>query len=70
MNTKLKWYGYVHENHTVHVKRFFGDYGDINETVSSPFTIFVTGPFNASVRDEAIQTVKDRFTAHLAKSSS
>lgn len=50
----LKWYAYVHVNGTLHVKRYFGDYGDIQEAIDSPFVSRGTGPFSADHRGEAV----------------
>jgi hypothetical protein len=56
-----KWYGYVHENKTFHVKRFFGDYGDILEVHGSPFVIFATEPFSAKNRENALKILKQQW---------
>jgi hypothetical protein len=50
----LEWYAYIHENGTLHVRRFFGDYGDIEEAEESPFLKEVCGPFEAMTREEAL----------------
>lgn len=53
MNENL-WYGYQHENGTLHPRRFFGDHGDITEARESPFVTKVFGPFPANDRAEAL----------------
>jgi len=58
-NSGLDWYGYLHVNGTIHVKRFF-DYGDIHEAESSDFVVRVVGPFDAGSRDEAMEIVRKR----------
>ena len=53
----IKWWGYLHENGTLHVKRFF-DMEDIFEAESSPFVDRVYGPWEADSRDGAIEKLK------------
>lgn len=48
-----EWWGYLHTNGTVQVKRFF-DYQDLVEARESPFVQIAVGPFKALNRDEAI----------------
>lgn len=48
-----EWWGYLHTNGTVHVKRFF-DHQDIVEAGQSDFVQIAVGPFRALNRDEAI----------------
>lgn len=50
-----KWWGYLHTNGGVQVKRYF-DNGDLVEAKKSPFVEKVCGPFMANDRDEAIKT--------------
>lgn len=52
-----KWWGYLHTNGTVHVKRYFNDH-DLDEADESPFVKRVTVAFEASDRDDALKTVK------------
>lgn len=52
----LKWWGYLHTNGSIQVKRFF-DYRDLDDAHDSPFVSAVCQPFDASGRDEAIQHV-------------
>ena len=59
-SSALEWYAYLHENDTVHVKRYMGDHGDIVEARSSPFVQRVTGPFEAKNRVTAIDIAKAR----------
>lgn len=55
MNKDL-WWGYVHENGTIQVKRFF-DSKDIKEADESPFCLRTYGPFKCNGRDMAIENV-------------
>ena len=49
------WYAYLHVNQTIHVKRYMGDYGDIQEARDSDFVVKVTEPFEAKNRENAIK---------------
>lgn len=55
----LQWWGYIHDNGSVHVKRYF-DREDILEAQDSPFVSRVFGEFAANNRDEAIQIIQDK----------
>lgn len=59
----LKWYGYIHINGTLHVKRFFGDLGDVIEARSSDFVEYVFKPFEAPTRKHAIAILKQKIAA-------
>jgi hypothetical protein len=48
-----KWWGYIHCNGTIQVKRFF-DRRDIDEANESDFVATVHGPFDAVSRQAAI----------------
>lgn len=53
--SKLKWWGYLHTNGNIQVKRYFGP-RDISEAIESPFCEKVTGePFYAKHRADAIE---------------
>ncbi len=54
-----KWWGYVHQNGTLHAKRFFA-MTDITEAQSSPFVRRAVGPFMADDRDDALREVDER----------
>lgn len=50
MALPLKWWGYRHNNGTIHVRRFLAEgYGisDMKDAQHSPFIRDVFGPFNA-----------------------
>ena len=59
MLPKNKWYGYVHVNGELHVKRYF-DLADVIEVNQSDFVIFVCRPFEAETRDEALEILKEK----------
>ena len=53
MNT-LKWWGYLHVNGSIQVKRFF-DQRDIDEANESDFVQKTTQPFDAVDRNDALK---------------
>ena len=52
------WWGYIHTNKSVHVKRFFSDL-DIEEAHESPFVAEVYGPWECKGREEALKKMKE-----------
>ena len=54
----LRWWGYVHINNSIQVKRWFGDYRDLEEAVESDFTETTYGPFLAAGRQQAIDHIQ------------
>jgi len=54
MNT---WWGYLHVNQSIQVKRFFSD-SDIHEARESDFVLAVTWPFGAVDREDALRQAK------------
>lgn len=48
----LKWWGYLHTNGSVQLKRFFS-FQDLEEAGESPFVQRYTQPFDATDRDDA-----------------
>lgn len=57
---KIKWWGYLHQNGEVQVKRWLGDMVDCFEAEKSPFVQEVVYPFEASSRDKAIIEINKR----------
>ena len=62
---KTYWWAYVHANHTLQLKRWYGDVKDYTEDCKdNPFVEFVIEPFEANSREEAFiianQKVLDR----------
>lgn len=49
---ELLWWGYLHVNGGLHLKRYFGR-EDIRQATESPFVDEAYGPFEADTRDEA-----------------
>lgn len=56
-----KWWGYLHTNGTVQVKRYF-DAEDLREARESPFVRRVCEPFDATDRSEALRIATQRLT--------
>jgi hypothetical protein len=54
----MKWWGYIHENGTVQVKRFFSPL-DIMDAEESPFCKEVFGPFEATGREDAVKQINN-----------
>jgi hypothetical protein len=48
----LKWWGYIHTEGTMQIKRYF-DQLDIEEAFESPFCTNIRGPVEATDREEA-----------------
>ena len=49
----IKWWGYIHVNGSIHVKRYFSEL-DTDEAEDSPFVAQVIYPFKAYNREDAI----------------
>ena len=57
----LMWWGYLHQNGTIHVKRWFGDHKDYTEDCEgNEFVQRVVPPFVAASRDQAINIITKR----------
>lgn len=52
----LFWWGYVHKNGSIQVKRYFSK-KDIDEAKESPFVTKTYGPFKAKDRIDAIDNI-------------
>jgi len=54
MNNKIMWWGYLHQNGSVQLKRWFGDHKDYTEDCEgNEFVQRVIKPFEADNREEA-----------------
>lgn len=63
MNTgeKLMWWGYLHQNGTIQLKRWFGDHKDYTEDCrDNDFVIKVVPPFSSDTREEALKMVTNK----------
>lgn len=57
MTNRVKWWGYCHNNGTIHVRRFLGEgYGiaDMRDAQHSPFIRDVFGPFESQNQHSAL----------------
>lgn len=56
---KTMWWGYLHQNHTIQCKRWFGDHEDYTgDCRGNPFVLKVVPPFEADSREEAVQVLE------------
>jgi len=55
---ELLWWGYLHTEGTLQVKRYF-DSRDLEEAKESDFVVAVHGPWPAKNREEAITKLKE-----------
>ena len=63
----LAWWGYVHTNGSLQVKRWWGDQRDLQEARESDFVETTYGPFMASNRQGAIDHIQVLHEANLIK---
>lgn len=57
----LMWWGYLHQNGSVQVKRWFGNHKDYqDDCIGNPFVLQVVEPFAANSREEAINIITER----------
>ena len=55
------WWGYLHSNGQLQLKRWFGDHADYTtDCEGNPFTVKVCKPFMAPDREYAMAELKDR----------
>ena len=52
----LEWWGYLHTNGTIQVKRYFGE-ADLGEADESPFVAYRTCVIEAENREDAVLKV-------------
>lgn len=60
--TDLFWWGYVHVNGSVQVKRYHDSLMDIEDARDSPFVTRVFSPFKAEDREDAIRYIEECLT--------
>lgn len=61
MTNNNMWWGYLHSNNTIQVKRWFGDKKDyLDDCEGNPFVQEVVPPFEANSREEAIEILQKR----------
>ena len=65
MNTVM-WWGYLHENGSIQVKRWFGDHEDYKgDCIGNPFVKQVVPPFEAGSRSEALEILCTSLAAKM-----
>ena len=58
------WWGYLHSNKTIQVKRWFGDKKDYTDDCEgNPFVLQIVRPFEANSREEALKIIEEELTA-------
>jgi len=60
---RIWWWGYLHSNGSLHVKRYFSR-EDIDEAVESPFVWATFGPWPCEDREDAILKCKNEASRH------
>ena len=63
--SQLMWWGYLHQNNKLQLKRWHGDHQDYTtDCQGNPFVQRVVTPFAASSREEAMEILKQRLAAN------
>lgn len=57
-NPGIQWWGYVHMDGSLHVKRYFSEL-DIEEAEGSPFVLSAHGPWTVDSREEALKKLQE-----------
>ena len=58
---KIMWWGYLHSNKTLQLKRWFGDHKDYtDDCVDNPFVLRIVSPFEAPTRKEAKKILSEK----------
>lgn len=57
------WWGYLHTNGTIHLKRYHDDFGEaaMDDAEESDFVRDIWGPFQADNREEAFAILRKEF---------
>lgn len=57
----IMWWGYIHQNGSIQIKRWFGDHKDYTDDCEgNEFVHRVFVPFSANSREDAIKIIKDQ----------
>lgn len=59
MSEKIKWWGYLHTNGTIQIKRYFSEL-DLDDAYESPFVRQIVMPFEADCREEAALIIEKK----------
>jgi hypothetical protein len=63
----LQWWGYLHADGNIHVKRYFGDPKDYTTDVEgNDFVMAVVPPFKAENQQQAQRIVNERLETYYA----
>jgi hypothetical protein len=55
---KTMWWGYLHQNGSIQVKRWFGDHADYTDDCEgNEFVLQVVRPFEAETREQATEII-------------
>jgi hypothetical protein len=53
------WWGYLHSNGTIQVKRWFGDHKDYtDDCYNNDFVSLILSPFKANTRKDAVKHIE------------
>lgn len=60
--SKIMWWGYLHRDGCIQVKRWFGDHRDYTEDCEgNKFMIQIVPPFEAESREQALKIINEQF---------
>lgn len=63
---KIMWWGYLHSNGTLQLKRWFGDHKDYTDDCEgNDFVQLVVTPFEASNQEEALEILTNRIKQQM-----
>ncbi|MBE7504299.1 MAG: hypothetical protein HS113_29220 [Verrucomicrobiales bacterium] len=63
----LMWWGYLHRNGSLQVKRWFGDHADYTtDCEGNDFVLAVVPPFPAPSRDDALTVIRTQLKRQLS----
>lgn len=61
VSNEIMWWGYLHQNGTVQVKRWFGDHKDYTEDCEgNEFVQRVVTPFAADSQEQAAEIIRQK----------
>jgi hypothetical protein len=61
MKSTLMWWGYMHQNGSLQLKRWFGDHKDYTDDCEgNDFVVRVVRPFAADTREEAEKILREK----------
>lgn len=60
------WWGYLHQNGKIQVKRWFGDHKDYqDDCIDNPFVVQVVEPFEAKNAEEAYMIIERKLDGDI-----